>query len=102
MGAMKKKATMKASEIKVGDAVEGLYWDGSWHPATIKQRLKNGTFELAWDDHDTKDRIKDIWELRKAMKKVAVKKAAMKSLKKAAMKKVAMKVIKAAMKGRAQ
>jgi hypothetical protein len=42
----------------LGTLVEGLYQDGSWHPATVEEVLSDGNLLIAWNDGDQQNRIK--------------------------------------------
>jgi len=54
----------QGGKLSVGDAVLARYKDGSWYPAHIAKCLCGATFQIAWDDDDTTDRIKTLSQLR--------------------------------------
>ena len=52
-------------DFKVGDIVEGRYFNNEWYPAKIAACTADGTYVLLWEDGDLNDRIKGTEQLRK-------------------------------------
>lgn len=49
--------------LQVGDVVQGRYKDGQWYTATVREKLLNNRFVLAWADGDTQDTVKPARDL---------------------------------------
>jgi len=51
-------------QFATGQHVEAKYMDGNWYGATVSEARADGSFEVAWDDGDLRDRSKDAEALR--------------------------------------
>jgi len=53
-----------SEDFKAGEHVEACYRNGIWYKATILEVLEDGNFLIQWQDHDSRDTVKDLEKLR--------------------------------------
>lgn len=55
-----------AQPYAVGDAVMANFWNCGWYPAEIAEARPDATYSVTWYDGDARDRVKAVFELRRA------------------------------------
>jgi len=54
----------QAHRLQVGDVVKARFTDDHWFLATLEQDNGDGTYELAWLDGDTRQRVKSVEDVK--------------------------------------